>query len=143
MSRYLLSLFVLISIANMVNAQTPTEILVEQLPSETTIDTILTNDGDISLQTTELKQVYLSLSDTSEAYQIRVHIGDTPNSYNILNQDFLFAGQVVDSSISLARVGNACNLKLGYWINRDQAYYTFSVLNANGAVIAQVGEILY
>lgn len=142
MCRYLLIVLILASSFAM-HAQSGLTFFIEQMPGDVRTDSLTDANGNLVLQVTEQKQLYVEINDTINVHKIEVWLGNTAASNDVLSQQFLFIGQQHSSTLGLVRNGKSMELRLGEWIDREQAFLTIRALNSSGSVVGSYNGMLY
>ena len=142
MCRYLLIVLIFSSSFAM-HAQSGLTFFTEQMPGDVRTDSIMDANGNVILQVTEQKQLYVEIKDTLNVHKIEVWLGNTAASNDVLNQQFLFVGQQLSNTLGLIRNGKSMELKLGEWVNREQAHLTLRALSSSGTVVGSYSGMLY
>ena len=119
--------------------------LFEQVEVQTTtIEKDTVGSGEtLRLSVTTGKELTTTLADTTSIVAIRVKLGDTEGSGNLLTQTFPFGGSQISSSVWLERTLNRCKFGLGTLTDKDSYYVRLEALNSGGAVIGEYETIAY
>ena len=119
--------------------------LFEQVEIQTTtIEKDTVGSGEtLRLSITTGKELTTTLSDTTNIASVRVKLGDSEGSGNLLTQTFSFAGSQASSTIWLERTLNRLRFGLGTLTDKDSYYVKLEALNSGGAVIGEYSTIAY